>query len=88
MKAKPDFKFGDRVVFIGDRPKRGVVSRVFQSGGVWHLRASPTGATSRGTSGEWHRTTPLSRRMPRGPRLDPLPSAFAAIAIVDLHWER
>jgi hypothetical protein len=55
MKAKPDFKFGDRVVFIGDRPKRGVVSRVFRSGGLWCWRskASPTGATSRGTSGEW-----------------------------------
>jgi hypothetical protein len=37
MKANPDFKFGDRVVFIGDRPKRGVVSRVFQSGGIWWL---------------------------------------------------
>jgi hypothetical protein len=37
MKAKPDFKFGDRVVFIGDRPKRGVVSRVFRFGGLWWL---------------------------------------------------
>ena len=34
MKTKPDFKFGDQVVFIGDRDrqKRGVVSRVFWSG--------------------------------------------------------
>jgi hypothetical protein len=37
MKTKPDFKFGDRVVSIGDREKRGVVSRVFQSGGLWWL---------------------------------------------------
>jgi hypothetical protein len=37
MKTKPDFKFGDQVVFIGDRQKRGVVSRVFQSGGLWWL---------------------------------------------------
>jgi hypothetical protein len=35
MKTKPDFKFGDQVVFIGDRQKRGVVSRVFRSGGLW-----------------------------------------------------
>lgn len=38
MKTKPDFKFGDRVVCIGDRVKRGVVSRVFQSGGLWWLQ--------------------------------------------------
>jgi hypothetical protein len=37
MKTKPDFKFGDQVVFIGDRQKRGVVSRVFRSGGLWWL---------------------------------------------------
>jgi hypothetical protein len=37
MKTKPDFKFGDRVVFLGDREKRGVVRRVFQSGGLWWL---------------------------------------------------
>jgi hypothetical protein len=37
MKTKPDFKFGDHVVFIGDRQKRGVVSRVFRSGGLWWL---------------------------------------------------
>ena len=39
MKTKPDFKFGDQVVFIGDRDrqKRGVVSRVFWSGGLWWL---------------------------------------------------
>jgi hypothetical protein len=35
MKAKPDFKFGDRVVLIGQ--KRGVVSRVFRSGGLLWL---------------------------------------------------
>ena len=32
-----DFKFGDRVIHIGERQKRGVVSRVFRSGGVWWL---------------------------------------------------
>jgi hypothetical protein len=37
MKTKPDFKFGDQVVFIGGRQKRGVVSRVFRSGGLWWL---------------------------------------------------
>jgi hypothetical protein len=37
MKTKPDFKFGDRVIRIGEGRKRGVVSRVFQSGGVWWL---------------------------------------------------
>jgi hypothetical protein len=37
MKTKPDLKFGDRVVFIGDGQKRGVVSRVFRSGGLWWL---------------------------------------------------
>jgi hypothetical protein len=37
MKTKPDFKSGDQVVFIGDRQKRGVVSRVFRSGGLWWL---------------------------------------------------
>ena len=37
MKTKPDFKFGDQVVFTGDRQKRGVVSRVFRSGGLWWL---------------------------------------------------
>ena len=37
MKAKPDFKFGDRVIRIGGSQKRGVVSRVFRSGGVWWL---------------------------------------------------
>ena len=39
MKTKPVFKFGDQVVFIGDRDrqKRGVVSRVFWSGGLWWL---------------------------------------------------
>ena len=42
MKTKPDFKFGDQVVFIGDRDrqKRGVVSRVFWSGGLWWLEPS------------------------------------------------
>ena len=37
MKAKPDLKCGDRVVFIGDGQKRGVVSRVFRSAGLWWL---------------------------------------------------
>jgi hypothetical protein len=37
MTTKPDFKFGDRVIHIGERQKRGVVSRVFRSGGVWWL---------------------------------------------------
>ena len=37
MKTKPDFKLGDQVVLIGDRQKRGVVSRVFRSGGLWWL---------------------------------------------------
>jgi hypothetical protein len=37
MKAKPDFKAGDRVVRIGDGQKRGLVSRVYQSGGLWWL---------------------------------------------------
>jgi hypothetical protein len=37
MKQKPEFKLGDQVVFIGGRPKRGVVCRVFQSGGLWWL---------------------------------------------------
>ena len=37
MTTKPDFKFGDRVIHIGERHKRGVVSRVFRSGGVWWL---------------------------------------------------
>ena len=51
MKTKPDFKFGDQVVFIGDRQKRGVVSRVFRSGGLWWLAfEGRTGGTSRDTS--------------------------------------
>ena len=37
MKAKPDFKFGDQVIRVGGGQKRGVVSRVFRSGGVWWL---------------------------------------------------
>ena len=37
MTTKSDFKFGDRVIHIGERQKRGVVSRVFRSGGVWWL---------------------------------------------------
>jgi hypothetical protein len=37
MKTKPDFRFGDRVVRIGEGEKRGVVSRVFRSGGLWWL---------------------------------------------------
>jgi hypothetical protein len=37
MTTKPDFKLGDQVVHIGERQKRGVVSRVFRSGGVWWL---------------------------------------------------
>jgi hypothetical protein len=37
MKTKPDFKFGDRVVLIGDEQKCGVVSRVFRSGHLWWL---------------------------------------------------
>jgi hypothetical protein len=37
MTTKPDFKLGDQVVHIGARQKRGVVSRVFRSGGVWWL---------------------------------------------------
>jgi hypothetical protein len=47
MKTKPEFKVGDRVVFIDDVQKRGVVSRVFRLGGLWWLefegksRASP-----------------------------------------------
>ena len=52
MKTKPDFKFGDQVVFIGDRQKRGVVSRVFRSGGLWWLafEGEPDWRTSRDTS--------------------------------------
>ena len=38
VKTKPDFKFGDRVIFIGDGRKQGVVSRVFRSGGLWWLQ--------------------------------------------------
>jgi hypothetical protein len=55
MTTKPDFKFGDRVIHIGERQKRGVVSRVFRSGGVWWLafEVNRTGGTRRGTSGEW-----------------------------------
>jgi hypothetical protein len=37
MKTKPEFKVGDRVVFIDDVQKRGVVSRVFRLGGLWWL---------------------------------------------------
>jgi len=37
MTTRPDFKFGDRVIHIGESQKRGVVSRVFRSGGVWWL---------------------------------------------------
>ena len=37
MTTKLDFKLGDRVIHIGERQKRGVVSRVFRSGGVWWL---------------------------------------------------
>ena len=37
MKTKPEFKVGDRAVFIGDGQKRGVVSRVFRLGGLWWL---------------------------------------------------
>jgi hypothetical protein len=37
MTTKPDFKFGDRVIHIGESQKRGVGSRVFRSGGVWWL---------------------------------------------------
>ena len=37
MKAKPDFKFGDRVIRVGGGQKRGVVSQVFRSGGLWWL---------------------------------------------------
>jgi hypothetical protein len=57
MKAKPDFKFGDRVIRIGGGQKRGVVSRVFQSAvfGGWRSKGSPTGAMSQNTSGELHR---------------------------------
>jgi hypothetical protein len=38
MKTKPDFKFGDQVVLIADDQKRGAVSRVFQSCGLWWLQ--------------------------------------------------
>ena len=42
MTTKPDFKFGDRVIHIGERQKRGVVSRVFRSGGCrFPLRFDP-----------------------------------------------
>jgi hypothetical protein len=37
MKAKPNLKFGDRVVCTSGGQKQGVVSRVFQSSGVWWL---------------------------------------------------
>ncbi|MBV8895228.1 MAG: hypothetical protein JOY52_08900 [Hyphomicrobiales bacterium] len=37
MKKRPDFKFGDRVAFIRNDQKQGVVSRVFQFGGLWWL---------------------------------------------------
>jgi hypothetical protein len=37
MTTRPDFKFGDQVIHIGESQKRGVVSRVFRSGGVWCL---------------------------------------------------
>jgi hypothetical protein len=37
MKTKPEFKVDDRVVFIGDGQKRGVVRRVFRLGGLWWL---------------------------------------------------
>ena len=49
MKTKPDFKFGDQVVLIGNRQKRGVVSRVFRSGvfGGSHFKANQTGDTTR-----------------------------------------
>jgi hypothetical protein len=55
MKTKPDLKFGDRVVFIGDGQKRGVVSRVFRSGGLWWLalKVTRTGDTRQLTSGAW-----------------------------------
>jgi hypothetical protein len=36
MKTKADLQFGDQVIRISGQ-KRGVVSRVFQSGGVWWL---------------------------------------------------
>jgi hypothetical protein len=37
MKKRPDFKFGDRVAFIRDEQKQGVVTQVFRSGGLWWL---------------------------------------------------
>jgi hypothetical protein len=37
MKKRPDLKLGDRVAFIDDHRKQGVVSRVYQSGGLWWL---------------------------------------------------
>jgi hypothetical protein len=37
MKKRPDFKLGDRVAFIRDEQKQGVVSRVYQFGGLWWL---------------------------------------------------
>jgi hypothetical protein len=37
MKTKPEFKFGDRVVFIRDIQKRGVVSNVARFAGLWWI---------------------------------------------------
>ena len=37
MKAKPEFRDGDRVVFIGERQKRGIARDVFQFAGLWWL---------------------------------------------------
>jgi hypothetical protein len=37
MKTKPEFKFGDRVVFIRDAQKQGVVSNVVRFAGLWWI---------------------------------------------------
>lgn len=37
MKAKPEFRVGDRVVFIGERQKRGIARDVFRFAGLWWL---------------------------------------------------
>jgi hypothetical protein len=37
MKTKPEFKFGDRVVFIRDIRKQGVVSNVVRFAGLWWI---------------------------------------------------
>ena len=37
MRTKPEFRVGDRVVFIGAGQKQGIVRDVFRFAGLWWL---------------------------------------------------